>query len=369
MRIAIIGTRGIPANYGGFETSVEETAYRLVDRGHDVYVYCRTNIARKKGAAEYRGVKRIELPSIRSKHLDTPIHTTLSILHLLFSRLKPDIVQMYGVGNSLWLLPLRIMRLNSVSVVDGLDWQRKKWGKIARFLLRISERFAVWWSDEYVVDSHAVIEYYLSRYRKQPIYITYGANVPEFSVPENLLTEFDLRSREYVLFVGRLVPEKRVDHLISAFEKVKTDKELVIIGDNIHNQDYVNQLKRTSDARIRLLGFVYGEAYRQITSHAYIFVQPSELEGTSPALLGAMGFGNCVLVSDIPENCETIGDAGIAFKRSDPQDLTKKLQELIDNPEIVQEYRGRAIRRVKENYSWDVVTDKYEELFFSLLSG
>ena len=361
-----MGTRGIPANYSGFETSVEETAWRLADRGHEVYVYCRANYV-SADVVEYRGVKLVILPSIKSKHLDTPFHTTLSVLHLLTSGLHPDGIQMYGVGNSLWLLPLKIARRPIVAVVDGLDWQRKKWGRFARFFLRISEKFALWWSDEYVVDSQAVIKYYLSNYKKQPVYIPYGANVPDIAISDDLVREYGLIPNEYILFVGRLVPEKGVHHLIAAFEKVETDKKLVIVGDNLHDKEYVNHLKSSEDPRICFLGFVYGEAYQQLNSHAYIYVQPSELEGTSPALLGAMGFGNCVLVSNIPENQETIGNAGITFEKGDPDDLATKLQGLIETPDKVKTYKLLAAKRVQEHYSWEVVTDSYERLFYQLI--
>jgi glycosyltransferase involved in cell wall biosynthesis len=179
---------------------------------------------------------------------------------------------------------------------------------------------------------------------------------------DSFVREKGLMPNEYILFVGRLVPEKGVHHLISAFERVKTDKNLVIVGDNIHDREYVTSLKNTKDSRIRFLGFVYGESYQQLNSHAYIYVQPSELEGTSPALLGAMGFGNCVVVSDIPENLETIGNAGIAFRKNDPKDLADKLQMLIDNPSEVGKYKRLAIERVQKHYSWEVVTDQYEQV-------
>ena len=367
MKIAILGTRGIPANYSGFETSVEETSWRLAKRGHDVYVYCRTNNI-ETDASEYRGVKLIKLPSIQSKHLDTPVHTTLSVLHLFASRLRPDIIQVYGVGNSLWLPFLRLARVPIVSVVDGLDWQRRKWGAFAKRFLRFSEKLALRWSTEYVVDSQTVIKYYQANYKKHPVYIPYGANVPKTMTSDSFVREKGLMPNEYILFVGRLVPEKGVHHLISAFERVKTDKNLVIVGDNIHDREYVTSLKNTKDSRIRFLGFVYGESYQQLNSHAYIYVQPSELEGTSPALLGAMGFGNCVVVSDIPENLETIGNAGIAFRKNDPKDLADKLQMLIDNPSEVGKYKRLAIERVQKHYSWEVVTDQYEQLFYRLLN-
>ncbi len=366
MKIVILGTRGIPANYSGFETSVEETAWRLTERGHEVYVYCRANNV-KIDSLSYRGVNLIILPSITSKYFDTPFHTTLSVFHMLTKKINPDIIQMYGVGNSLWLLPLKLARKPIVAVVDGLDWMRKKWGRFASFFLKLSEHFALWWADEYIVDSRVVIKYYLSNYKKAPLYIPYGSNVSESKLPYNLVQAYGLEPEEYILFVGRLVPEKGVHYLISAFEKVTTDKKLVIVGDNIHGKEYVDRLKSTTDPRIFFLGFVYGEAYKQLNNHAYLYVQPSELEGTSPALLGAMGLGNCVLVSDIPENCETIGNAGLTFKKNDVSDLTFKLQMLVESPLKVKEYKRQAIERVATYYSWDVVTDKYEDLFYQLL--
>lgn len=365
MKISIFGTRGIPANYSGFETSVEETAWRLVERGHQVSVYCRTgNIKTPK--TEHRGVQLVKLPSIQSKHLDTPSHTTLSVLDALVRRSRPDIIQMYGVGNSLWLLPLRLLGCPLVSVVDGLDWKRRKWGRFARSFLHASARLAVWWSDAYIVDSRAVIQHYRTQFQKQPIYIPYGANIPEVAQADNLVRELNLEPGKYVLFVGRLVPEKGVHHLVRAFESVQTDMNLVIVGDNVHDRDYVTSLKSTKDARIRFLGFVYGDAYTQLNSHAYVYVQPSELEGTSPALLGAMGFGNCVLVSDIPENRETIGEAGLTFRRNNEKDLATRLQELIDNPELVRQFKQLAQARVAKHYNWDKITDSYERLFYRL---
>lgn len=365
MRIAILGTRGIPANYSGFETSVEETAWRLVERGHQVTVYCRTGHV-KTAEDWYRGVRLVKLPAIQSKHLDTPSHTTLSVAHLLAHR-RPEVIQMYGVGNSLWLLPLHLTGCPIVSVVDGLDWKRGKWGRFARAFLRASERLAVGWADAYVVDSRAVIDYYRARFDEPPVYIPYGANVPQVAQSDHLVREFGLEPGRYILFVGRLVPEKGVHYLVRAFQSVRTDMNLVIVGDNVHDRQYVNSLRSTQDPRIRFLGFAYGEAYRQLNSHAYVYVQPSELEGTSPALLGAMGFGNCVLVSDIPENCETIGEAGLTFRRNDERDLAARLQELVDHPDVVQRFKQLAPERVSQHYNWDKIADDYERLFYQLL--
>jgi glycosyltransferase involved in cell wall biosynthesis len=364
MKIAILGTRGIPANYSGFETSVQETAIRLAARGHTVTVYCRSNYI-KYVDKEFQGVRLVKLPSIQQKFADTPIHTTLSALHIW--RALPDIIQLYGVGNSLWLPLLKMTGRPIVSVVDGLDWQRAKWHGFARWFLRQSENWAVNWSNAYVVDSQTVVQYYQQRFHKAPVYIAYGANVPENTPATNWLEHYGLTPNRYILFVGRLVPEKGVQYLIKAFEHVPTNMNLVIVGDNIHDPQFVNELKSTRDPRILFLGFVYGEGYQQLNSHAYLYVQPSDLEGTSPALLGAMGFGNCVLVSDIPENLETIGDAGVSFRRSNMDDLAIKLLHLIEHPDEVHRFKEKAQRRVSNIYSWDKITDDYENLFLKLL--
>lgn len=366
MKIAILGTRGIPANYSGFETCVEETAVRLAQRGHAVTVYSRASHVHLSDR-QYRGVKIVVLPSVRSKHFDTPSHTTLSVLHLL-SHARPDIIQLYGVGNSFWLPLLQLARRPIVIVVDGLDWKRAKWGRFASRFLKTSEKLAVHGANEYVVDSQIVADYYRRQFTKPPIYIPYGANIPEVATADDLVRGLGLTPDRYVLFVGRLVPEKGVHHLINAFESVETDMNLAIVGDNIHDRAYVRTLKSTHDSRIKFLGFQYGEAYRQLNSHAYIYVQPSELEGTSPALLGAMGFSNCVLVSDIPENRETIGEAGITFSQKDPQDLAQRLRELLQSPELVLKYKRCAHDRVAVFYNWATITDAYERLF-QRLSG
>jgi glycosyltransferase involved in cell wall biosynthesis len=317
-------------------------------------------------ADAYKGMQLVKLPSINNKYLDTLSHTCLSLLHIVAHR--PDVVHLYGVGNSIFLIPLRLLRRPVVISVDALDWRRKKWNRFAGFCLRSSAGLAVQFSDEYVVDSREVAKYYIDRYRKPPVYIAYGADMPEPTQGKGSVEEYGLQPRKYILFVGRLVPEKGVQHLIRAFEMVDTDFQLAIVGDNPHNRRYVESLKDTKDPRIRFLGFVYGEGYQTLCKNAYLYVQPSDVEGTSPALLGAMGFGNCVIVSDIPENLETIGDAGISFERGNPLSLKEQLEALIDDPQLVVEYGRRAKDRVERNYSWDKIAEDMEGLYLAVMA-
>jgi len=366
MKISVLGTRGVPANYSGLETAVERIGERLAKRGHEISVYCRSHNVTIE-ADTYKGMRLIKLPSINNKYLDTLSHTFLSLLHVFVRR--PDLVHLYGVGNSVFLIPLRLLRRPLVISVDALDWQRKKWNRFASFCLRSSAGVAVRFSDQYIVDSQEVAKYYIERYHKRPVYISYGADMPESAQGEGRIEEFGLQTKKYVLFVGRLVPEKGVHHLIEAFEMLDTDLQLAIVGDNPHNKAYVESLKATKDPRIRFLGFVYGDGYRRLCSNAYLYVQPSDVEGTSPALLGAMGFGNCVLVSDIPENLETIDDAGFSFESSDPVSLKEELERLIGQPELVKQFGRRAKARVQSVYSWDKIAGDMEQLYMRSLAG
>jgi glycosyltransferase involved in cell wall biosynthesis len=366
MRVSVLGTRGVPANYSGLETAVERIGERLAREGHEISVYCRSHNVTIE-ADTYKGMRLIKLPSINTKYLDTLSHTFLSLLHV-FVR-KPDLVHLYGVGNSVFLIPLRLLRRPLVISVDALDWQRKKWNRFAAFCLRSSAGLAVRFSDQYIVDSQEVAKYYIERYSKRPVYIAYGADMPDSAQGEGSVEEFGLQARNYILFVGRLVPEKGVHHLIKAFEMLDTDLQLAIVGDNPHNKTYVQSLRATQDPRIRFLGFVYGDGYQRLCSNAYLYVQPSDVEGTSPALLGAMGFGNCVLVSDIPENLETIDDAGFPFERSNPLSLKEQLERLVDQPQLVEEFGRKAKARVESVYSWDKIAGDMEQLYMHSLAA
>ncbi len=362
LKIAIIGTRGVPARYGGFETCVDEVSTRLAAKGHDVTVYCRRSNYRYTESS-HRGVKLVVLPTVRVKSLDTISHSGLSVLHLMFTRW--DVVHVYGLGNAVYLTVLKILRLGTAISVDGLEWNRKKWGWFARLWFRFSESVAKRFADSIIADSRVIEDYYRQRHGVSAEFIPYGAYVDTATSGDDFTGEgFD--AGDYVLFVGRLCPEKGVHYLIEAFGKVRTDRKLVIVGDDPYNREYVESLKSTEDPRVVFLGYVYGERYEKLCRNASVYVQPSELEGTSPALLAAMGFGCCVLVNGIDENVETIGDAGIAYRKNDVSDMAAKLQYLIDNPGVVEEYRNRAVERIRTAYNWDVIAGDLENLYLRM---
>ncbi len=364
MNIALMGTRGIPANYSGFETFYEELATRLVARGHIVTVYNRPHHVKYREKT-YKGVRLVHMPSLPTKHLDTITHSALSALHGLFCAY--DIVYFCGVGNApvAW-----IPRLSGAKVllnVDSNDWKRDKWGRFARFYLRTMEKAVARTANVLIADSKAIQARYRELYGFETVYIPYGANVVS-TEKTDALEKWNLRPREYVMWVGRTVPESRVDELILAFRQLsRNGTKLVIVGDAPFSEEYKERIRGLANEHVVFTGYAFGDTYRQLSCNAKCFVFPSPVSGTSPALLDQMGFGNCVIVRATPTNLEVIGDAGLSYDPEDPvNDLARRLDEVFENPSLVDTYRRLATERVRSIYSWDTITDRYEELFAQL---
>ncbi|HWP53298.1 MAG TPA: glycosyltransferase [Pyrinomonadaceae bacterium] len=359
MRIAILGTRGVPANYGGFETFAEHLSTRLVARGHDVTVYCRAHYVSPR-QIEFQGVRLKVLPTIRHKYFDTIVHTFLSALHAAVPS-RYDAALICNAANAPFASILRVAGIPVALNVDGLEHKRKKWNWIARKYYLMAERLATILPTETVTDAKVIQEYYLARHRAISTMIAYGAEVERR--PDPLVRRWRVEPNRYVLYVSRLEPENNAHLVIEAFKRVRTAHKLVIVGDAPYARDYINDLKARArrDKRIVFTGFVFGRDYRALQQNAYCYVHATEVGGTHSALLEAMGFGNCVLTLAAPENIEAIGDAGIAY--SDESDLAEKLQRVLRDGSLVQAYRQRAQARVRDAYDWDYVVDQYEELF------
>ena len=358
MRIAILGTRGIPANYGGFETFAEHLSTRLVARGHEVTVYCRAHYTSPR-ELEFQGVRLKVLPTIRHKYFDTVVHTFLSALHSATRRY--DAALICNAANAPFATILRVAGTPVALNVDGLEHKRKKWNRIARGYYRLAERLATMLPTETVTDARVIQEYYMARYGAPSTMIAYGAEVERR--PDPSVRRWRVEPNRYVLYVSRLEPENNAHLVIEAFKRVRTAHKLLIVGDAPYAHDYISDLKARArrDRRITFTGFVFGRDYRTLQQNAYCYVHATEVGGTHPALLEAMGFGNCVLTLAAPENIEAIGDAGIAY--TDESDLTEKLQRVLRDGSLVQSYRNRAQARVQEMYDWDYVVDQYERLF------
>jgi glycosyltransferase involved in cell wall biosynthesis len=358
MRLAILGTRGIPANYGGFETFAEHLSTRLVARGHDVTVYCRAHYVSPR-ELEFQGVKLKVLPTIRHKYFDTVVHAFLSALHAVPQRY--DAALICNAANAPFASILRLAGTPVALNVDGLEHKRKKWNAIARRYYLMAERLATILPTETVTDARVIQEYYLARYRAASTMIAYGAEVERR--PDPSVRRWRVEPNRYVLYVSRLEPENNAHLVIEAFKRVRTAHKLLIVGDAPYAREYINDLKARArrDRRIIFTGFVFGRDYRALQQNAYCYIHATEVGGTHPALLEAMGFGNCVLTLAAPENMEAIGDAGIAY--ADEDDLAEKLQRVLRDGSLVQSYRNRAQARVLEHYDWDYVVDQYERLF------
>ncbi len=359
MKIAIMGIRGIPANYGGFETFVENLAPRLVERGHEVTVYGRKNIIDYK-KPYYKGVRIKVLPTISHKYFDTVAHTLFCTLYSFF--IKYDVVFICNSANAIFTLLPRLMGKPTVLNVDGLEWKRQKWNAAGKAFYRISEFLATFLPTAIVSDAREVQRYYQKKFGKSSTYIPYGA--PNMNVQsQNILKRLGIKPREYVLYVSRLEPENNAHRVIAAFERVKTDKKLLIVGDAPYSGDYIRQLRATTDPRIIFTGYVFGEGYHELQAHAYCYVQATEVGGTHPALLEAMGFGNCVLANDVPEHREVLGKAGIYFSRTDDNDLTQKMQQVLDDEKMVENYRKIVKECVRQKYDWQQIVNQYEDIF------
>jgi len=362
MKIAIMGIRGIPANYGGFETFAENLSTRLVEKGHEVTVYGRTNIIDFK-EKYYKGVEVVLLPTISHKYFDTVAHTFLCVLHSL--KRKYDVVLICNSANAVFSFVPRLTGKKVAINVDGLEWQRDKWNMAGKLFYRVSEFLSTIFPDQVVTDSIFIKLYYQKRFKKFSTFIPYGAPT-EKEPTTDVLDKFNVKPGQYILYVSRMEPENNAHLVVKAFEQVKTDMKLVMVGDAPYSTNYIKNLKATKDTRIIFTGYVFGKGYREFQSHAYIYVQATEVGGTHPALLEGMGFGNCVLANDVPEHREVIREAGPYFKTSDWKDLRDKLQYLVDKPKIVKEYQSKAVARIKEAYTWDRIADGYEKLFVKM---
>jgi glycosyltransferase involved in cell wall biosynthesis len=365
MRIALIGTRGIPARYGGFETCAEEVAVGLAALGHSVVAYCRPGNA-PGDPAEYRRVSLVYRDFYDSKSFGTITHTANSLVHAL--RQDFDVLMIFNAGNGPLCFAPKLLRRRFAINVDGLEWKRAKWGRLVKLYYQFAELCSARTATRIVSDSRAIQAYYDERFRTPSTFIAYGGHVVE-PYPPTILGEYDLQPQEYLFVASRLEPENNADITIEAFSRVKSDKKLVIAGGANWESGYVERLNRTTDPRVKLLGPVYKDGHiEQLHLNCYAYVHGNEVGGTNPALLKALGYGNCVLALNVAFNAEVVQDAAVLYDK-DPALLAQKMQDLIDHPDVAADYRRRAPLRIKEAYQWDAVVRDYERLFERIVDG
>jgi glycosyltransferase involved in cell wall biosynthesis len=363
LRVAFIGGRGVISKYSGIESYYEEVGKRLVAMGHEVTVYCRNHFT--PDLVEHNGMKLVRLPTVRSKHMETVIHTLLSTIHALTRRY--DLVHYHALGPALFSFLPRLRGIKTAVTVQGLDWQRRKWGRLASAVLRLGETASMYFPYGTMVVSRALQKRYREQHGVETFYVPNGGVLRERKEPRAIL-EWGLQPAGYVLYLGRFSPEKGCHLLVEAFEQLETDTKLVMAGGSSYCDEYSRELRTHASDRIKMLEWVSGETLDELLTNAMIFVLPSDMEGLSLALLDAMGAGLCVLTSDVPENREVVDGAGFTFQRGNDADLADRLRFLIGNPSV-REAAGRTARkRIEDHYQWQKIAEGIERAYLEILA-
>lgn len=369
LKIAMIGHKRIPSREGGIEVVVEELSTRMVQRGYEVTCYNRSgnHVSGREFDSEhlneYKGVHLKDVLTIDKKGLAAMSSSFFGAIKCAFGRY--DVIHFHAEGPCAMLWLPKLFGKKCVATIHGLDHQRAKWGKFASWYIMMGEKCAVRFADEIIVLSEGVHKYFLREYGRETKIISNGVVHANIIKPNIIKSKYGLSKDSYILFLARLVPEKGVHYLIEAFKSVKTDKKLVIAGGSSDTNDYMQQLKDLAmvDSRIIFTGFVQGQELDELYSNAYIYTLPSDLEGMPLSLLEAMSYGNCCLVSDIDECAEVVEDKAVLFEKSNTEDLRQKLQELCDNPQIVEKYKKYATDFICKKYNWDEVVEKTLKLY------
>lgn len=362
MKIAMIGQKGIPSIHGGIETHVEELSTRLANRGHQVTVYCRKNYTPPIG--EFRGVRIIRFPSVKTKHLDTITYCFIATFDSLFRDF--DVVHFHALGPSIFSFLPRLKGCKTIVTVHALDWRQKKWGAIARQYLKACEITSCYFPNHTIAVSRRLKDYLEKRFDRKVVYLPSGIREPERG-DGSFLEEMGLKKKGYILFVGRLIPDKGVHLLIDAHQTLKLEIPLVIVGEGFFTDDYVRKLKGMASRGVIWTGFLHGKRLWELYENALLFVLPSNVEGLSISILEAMNTGTPVLASDIEENLEIInaegGPYGFTFKNNDTTSLKKVLSELLSDVRRLEDMSARAKEFVAREYSWDSIISKLESLY------
>ncbi|HPO13887.1 MAG TPA: glycosyltransferase [Candidatus Hydrogenedentes bacterium] len=357
MKIAIIGIRGVPARYGGLETCAEEVGSRLAARGHEVICYCRST-PEDDHLMEFKGIKRIVLPSLRYKITDTYSHSLLALGHAF--RIKPDIILAFNAAIATLCIVPKIFGYKIVLNPNGFDWRRPKWGWFGKRFIFASSYMAAKMCDRLIIDAKSVCEYYIQDFKCDAVHIPNGANIdPESRNPE-ILQQYGLEKDGYFLFLSRLVVDNSCEYVIKAFEGLKTDKKLFMGGPSEAGDPYAEKLRETKDPRIIFPGPIYDPVHVKELHHGAIaLIHGNQPGGTSLGLLKALGLGTCVMTLNTTDNAYVVQDSGLTYELS-VDSLREKMQYVLDHPERVAELRKKAVERCREGYSWDHLTDEYE---------
>ncbi len=365
MKIAMLGHKRIPSREGGVEVVVEELATRMVQRGNCVTCFNRKghHVSGKEydvtSSDVYNGVQIKDVFTIQRRGLSAMTSSFFASIHAALG--KFDVVHFHAEGPAFFSFIPHFFRKKVIVTIHGLDWNRAKWGKFSSWYIKQGEKNAVKYADEIIVLSRAVKDYFKCEYGRETKFIPNGVNKPNIMKPQEI-KKWGLDKDNYILFLGRIVPEKGLRYLIEAWKQINTDKKLVIAGGSSDTDEFVKELK-TIDENVIFTGFVQGSILEELYSNAYVYTLPSDLEGMPLSLLEAMSYGNCCLVSDIHECASVIENMGVTFKKSNVEDLKEKLVWLLDNNDIVDKYKNKASEFICRKYDWDDVVEKTLELY------
>ncbi len=367
MKVAILGTRGIPANYGGFETFADEISVELVRRGHEVTVYGRRPFFSRSTTESLNGVISLKTPTIYSKYLETPLHAVTSFIDVVTKR-NFDILLLCNAANSPFALILKLFSKTPLVInVDGIERKRKKWGLLGRLGYRLGEFCSVKFATQIVSDADVIKQYYLDSFGVESKVIRYGANAPVIA-PGPVHEMFNLIPGEYFLYVSRLEPENNALGVIEAFVASGIDRQLVIVGDAPYADEYKAKLRSAANERVIFTGFQFGKAYRELRCNCFAYIQASEVGGTHPALVEAMAHGNYVIANDVPEHREVLKEYGEYYQKNNFNELAQLIKRI--STMSLKERRlcgSHAQRYAQEQYSWRAITDQYEKLLTDLI--
>lgn len=365
LKIIMFGHKRVPSREGGVEIVVEELATRLVERGHSVTVLNRrgkhVSGGKVEKVQEYRGVQVKTVATIDKKGLAAM--TSSFMAAIMASLSKADVVHIHAEGPAAMCWIPKLAGKKVICTIHGLDWARAKWGGFASKYIKWGEKQAVKYADEIIVLSRAVQEYFRTTYNRETVFIPNGVNRPKIIKADEIKRQWGLEAENYVLFLGRIVPEKGVKYLIEAWKDIKTDKKLVIAGGSSDTEEFMKELKDMATDNVVFTGFQQGKILEELYSNAYIYCLPSDLEGMPLSLLEAMSYGNCCLVSDIPECVEVIEDKAVVFAHSSVDELRKTLQELLNDPVRVNRYKIGAADFICQKYNWTDVVEKTLEIY------
>lgn len=375
LSIAILGTRGIPARYGGFETFAEELSTRLKQNGHQITVFGRKFFGEKDlsdlDSQFYKGVRIVRTFSIRQKYLETPIHALTCNIWILWKILtrqeKFDAILLCNAANSpfAWMINFIPLVIN----VDGIERNRSKWNALGKLWYRLGEYCSVKFAHQVIGDADVICDYYKERFNCDAVMIPYGATA-NFRIAAQTLSEFNLIADNYILYVSRLEPENNALGVIQAYKKTQSNMPLVIVGDAPYADLYKQKLHNEAKGfNVIFTGFQFAERYHELQTNCFCYIQATEVGGTHPALIEAMAYGNAIIANGTPENIEVVKDACLVYEKNDFSDLGHKLQSLINFPELRLDLKNRAKDRANKQYSWSSVTYKYQELFTRLVRG